>query len=304
MDKMKRHGYAAMIALAAVGCFAALCAKAAQPVPPNWDPFLTRSGALRFLHGHTQGMCVASNAVYMTLHKGIYKFDWYGRLLAYVDAPAHQGDICLWKDRLYTAMCVPEDVPKRGRIYVFDAENLNLLKMGEFEKPADGITCMDGVLIVGLGPVRDPGISANPLRGNWFGKFDAETLEPLCEPFLVDHGFDVSAGVQNMATDGEKLYINFYTPEEEYPCFFVFDKDFKVLQAHVFGWRHGVDLVGGGEPGAVRLIYALSINCWSQASKQQLDPAPSQTLFRYAELKDGKIRDITRYIKFRNEMKR
>ena len=95
----------------------------------------------------------------------------------------------------------------------------------------------------------------------------------------------------------------------------MFDKDFKVLQSHIFGWRHGLDLVGGGEPasvdgsgavkpGAVRLIYALTINCWSQASKLQLDPAPSQTLFRYAELKDGKLRDITRYIKFRNEMKR
>ena len=84
----------------------------------------------------------------------------------------------------------------------------------------------------------------------------------------------------------------------------MFEKNFKVLQAHVFGWRHGVDLVGGGEPGEVRLIYALNINCWSQASKLQLDPAPSQTLFRYAELKDGKIRDITRYIKFKNEMKR
>jgi hypothetical protein len=93
-------------------------------------------------------------------------------------------------------------------------------------------------------------------------------------------------------------------PEEDRHNRFVFDKDFKVLQSHVFGWRHGVDLVGGGEPGAVRLIYALTINCWSQASKQKLDPAPSQNLFRYVELKDGKIHDITRYIKFRNEKKR
>lgn len=304
MDKMKRHGYAATIALAAVGCFAALCAKAAQPVPPNWDPFLTRSGALRFLHGHTQGMCVASNAVYMTLHKGIYKFDWYGRLLAYVDAPAHQGDICLWKDRLYTAMCVPEDVPKRGRIYVFDAENLNLLKMGEFEKPADGITCMDGVLIVGLGPVRDPGISANPLRGNWFGKFDAETLEPLCEPFVVDHGYDVCAGVQNLATDGNLLYMNVYTPDEDYPCFFVMDRNFKVLSSHVFGWRHGFDLVGGGRDGAQRFVYALTINWMRPSQRQAPEPSPPQALLRYAELKNGEIRDISHNIFFRKEWKR
>ena len=55
----------------------------------------------------------------------------------------------------------------------------------------------------------------------------------------------------------------------------------------MFGWRHGLDVVGGGEPGAVRLIYALSLNSWSKASMLQIDPAPSQALFRYAELLDG-----------------
>ena len=278
-----------------------LAAHPAPPIPPNWEPILTRPGALAKGSGHLQGMCVTSNAIYATLHDGLYKFDWYGHLLMHVSADKHQGDICFWNGKLYTAVCGKQETPGHlGRIDVWD-ENLKLIKSSSFARSADGITCLDGVLYVGLGPARDP---AKPFRGNYFGKFDTETLQPLCEPFLVDHGYDASAGVQNIATDGEKLYINFYTPEEEYPCFFVFDKDFKVLQAHVFGWRHGVDLVGGGEPGEVRLIYALNINCWSEASKLQLDPAPSQTLFRYAELKDGKIRDITRYIKFRNEMKR
>ena len=273
----------------------------APPVPPNWEPILTRPGALAKGSGHLQGMCVTSNAIYGTLHDGLYKFDWYGRMIMRVRADKHTGDICFWNGKLYTAVCGKQETPgHRGRIDVWD-ENLKLIKSSSFARSADGITCLDGVLYVGLGPARDP---AKPFRGNYFGKFDAETLQPLCEPFLVDHGYDASAGVQNIATDGEKLYINFYTPEEDYPCFFVFDKDFKVLQSHVFGWRHGVDLVGGGEPGAVRLIYALTINCWSQASKQKLDPAPSQNLFRYVELKDGKIHDITRYIKFRNEKKR
>ena len=273
----------------------------APPIPPNWEPILTRPGALAKGSGHLQGMCVTSNAIYGTLHDGLYKFDWYGRMIMRVRADKHTGDICFWNGKLYTAVCGKQETPgHRGRIDVWD-ENLKLIKSSSFARSADGITCLDGVLYVGLGPARDP---AKPFRGNYFGKFDAETLQPLCEPFLVDHGYDASAGVQNIATDGEKLYINFYTPEEDYPCFFVFDKDFKVLQSHVFGWRHGVDLVGGSEPGVVRLIYALTINCWSKASKQPLDPAPSQNLFRYVELKDGKIHDITRYIKFRNEKKR
>jgi hypothetical protein len=281
----------------------AFAAKRNLPVPPNWDPFLTRSGALNYRHGHTQGMCVTSNNVYMTLHKGIYKFDWYGRLLARVEAPPHQGDICWWNGRLYVAMCVPDNVPKRGRIYVFD-ESLSLVKIGEFEKPADGIVCLDGVLYVGLGPVRDPSTGKPKLRGNWFGKFDAETLEPLCEPFVVDHGYDVSAGVQNLATDGERIYMSVYTPEEDYPCFFVMDKDLKVLSAHVFGWRHGFDVIGGGKNGAVRFVHATTINWMAAGSKLKPDPSPPQALVRYAELKDGEIRDMTHWIIFEKEKER
>ena len=294
------------LAVCAAGAVLSLCAWQV----PSWDARLTEPGAgLGMIGetwcGHVQGMCATSNALYFAFHNQILKTDWYGRFIKRVEAERHTGDICWWNGRLYTVVSVGgrrKETPKiTGAIQEYD-ENLTLLREVTWTgHGGDGITCLDGVLYVGLGPARDP---AKPFRGNYFGKFDAETLQPLCEPFLVDHGYDASAGVQNIATDGEKLYINFYTPEEDYPCFFVFDKDFNVLQSHVFGWRHGVDLVGGGEPGAVRLIYALTINCWSQASKQKLDPAPSQNLFRYAELKDGKINDITRYISFRNEKKR
>ena len=73
------------------------------------------------------------------------------------------------------------------------------------------------------------------------------------------------------------------------------------LQGRIWFEHDGEYILG---PGVVRLIYAVTPNCWSKASKLQLDPAPSQNLFRYAELKDGTIRDITRYIKFRNEKAR
>ena len=144
-------------------------------------------------------MCVTSNAIYGTLHDGLYKFDWYGRMIMRVRADKHTGDICFWNGKLYTAVCGKQETPgHRGRIDVWD-ENLKLIKSSSFARSADGITCLDGVLYVGLGPARDP---AKPFRGNYFGKFDAETLQPLCEPFLVDHGYDASAGVQNIATDG------------------------------------------------------------------------------------------------------
>ena len=55
-------------------------AQPAPPIPPNWEPILTRPGALAKGSGHVQGFCVTSNAIYATLHDGLYKFDWYGHL--------------------------------------------------------------------------------------------------------------------------------------------------------------------------------------------------------------------------------
>lgn len=280
--------------------FVAACAAAAanagemslpRPFPLTMTPILTRSGALARNDGHVQGICVSSNAIYMTQQSGIYKFDWHGRLIARTNSEKHQGDICLWNGRLYTAFCKAENVPMRGRIDVWD-EQLNRLGSVEFEKPADGITCLDGVLYVGLGSVKNP---KKPLRGNWFGKFDAETLAPLCEPFVVDHGFDTFCGVQNLATDGRLLYMNVYTPDEETPCFFVMDRNFKVISSHFFGWRHGMDVVGGGKEGAVRFIYAFTVNWLGDGVRLSEDPSLPQALMRYAELKDGRIRDITNY---------
>jgi len=294
---MKTTKAAILVAIAFAAGMSHAKLRTDMPEPPNWDAFLTRSGALQVRNGHTQGMCVSPNAVYMTLQSGIYKFDWYGRLLARVEAPKHQGDICWHAGRLYTAVDIPDpEEPARGRIFVYD-ENLSLLKTTSFEKPADGIVCMDGALIVGLGPVKDPATGEPKLRGNWFGKFDPETLEPLCEPFIVDHGWDVCAGVQNLATDGERLYMNVYTPTDNYPCFFVMDGNFNVLESHVFGWRHGFDIVAGGADGAVRLIYALTVN-WMRPSHDNRDPSPPQALMRYAEIGGGKISDVTRYIIF------
>ena len=289
-------------ALALAFALAARAANPAPPTPPSWGPILTRPGGLPLIKGHLQGFCVTSNAIYGTLQDGLYKYDWYGRLLKKAPASRHQGDICYWNGKLYTAVCSPTSNPRFGRIDVWN-EELEKVNSTQFANRADGIACIDGVLYVGLGSASIPG---KPDRGTYFGKFDAETLKPLCKPFMVDHGYKVFAGVQNIATDGKLLYMSFYTPNEDDPCFFVFDTDFKLLGAHVFGWRHGLDVVGGGEPGAVRFIYALTLNCWwrTVATRLPLDPAPSQLLFRYGELKDGKITDITQYISFRKEKKR
>ena len=271
---------------------------------PSWDPRLTEVGAVKEFVGktwcgHVQGMCANSNALYFAYHTQIVKTDWLGRLIKRVEVMRHTGDICLWNGRLYTAVCHSDTGEGRGRIQMFD-EDLNFIKEQTFARPADGITCLDGVLYVGLGPA---GTKEQPFRGNWYGKFDAETLKPLCEPFRLDHGFDCSAGVQNMTTDGKFIYANYYCPDEtaDTPCFIMFDKDMNVKGAHLFGWRQGVDVVPGGKDGAVRFVYCTTINWIGSSTKCAV---PVQGLVQFAELKDGKIRDISRHCIFRNPLDR
>ena len=263
---------------------------------PSWDPRLTQAGAVKEFVGktwcgHVQGMCANSNALYFAYHTQIVKTDWCGHLIKRVEVERHTGDICLWKGRLYTALCHADTGKGRGRIQVFD-EELNFIKEVPLARPADGITCLDGILYVGLGPA---GTKAEPYRGNWYGKFDAETLKPLCEPFRLDHGYDCCAGVQNMTTDGKYIYANYYCPDEtaDTPCFIVFDRDMNVKGAHLFGWRQGMDVVPGGKDGAVRFIYCTTINWYGTKHH-----AAVQALVQFAELKNGRIRDISRHCIF------
>ena len=131
-------------------------------------------------------------------------------------------NFCIWNGRLYTALCHDKDSPVRGRIRVY-GEELDFIAETSLPKDADGITCIGGVLYVGLGPAGTP---AEPYRGNWFCKYDATTLKPLCGPFRVDHGCDCCSGVQNLCTDGENVYMNVYCPDEtaDTPNFIVFDR--------------------------------------------------------------------------------
>ncbi len=277
---------------------------------PSWQVFLSAPDAVKKVvggkcSGHVQGMCVTSNALYFSFHNQIVKTDWKWRFLKRAEAVPHGGDICHWKGRVYVGAWEPP--AKKGEkgctaIRVYDAETLKPVKerrMPEWQNAADGITCLDGVIILGMG-MED---WSSPVGSrNYYGKFDAETLEPIGKPFVVDHGEQASCGAQNITTDGRYIYACYYTSDEaaRTPNFIVFDKDFKVVGKHLFGWTHGVDVVPGGEDGAVRFAWCTTLNNnWDYDS-----PIMPQMLVRFAELKDVKISDITIYIWFKKQMKR
>jgi hypothetical protein len=250
-------------------------------------------------------MCVTSNAFYFSFHNQIVKTDWKGLLLKRAAVVPHGGDICHWNGRVYVGVWEEPKV-KGGKwctvIKVYDDETLELLKekrMPEWTKACDGITCLDGVIYLAMGPEDWNSPVGNR---NSYGKFDAETLEPIGKPFVVDHGEQASCGAQNLTTDGTYIYACYYTSDEaaRTPNFIVFDKDFNVKGKYLFGWTHGVDVVPGGRDGAVRFAWATTLNNnWDRKS-----PIVSQVLVRFAELKNGEISDMSKYIGFKKPMKR
>ena len=107
---MNRIAFALAVAIAIVVRCDAIDLSRENWKVPSWDPRLTQPGAvLEYVNktwcGHVQGMCASSNALYFAFHTHILKTDWYGHLIKRVEVERHTGDICLWKGRLYTALC-------------------------------------------------------------------------------------------------------------------------------------------------------------------------------------------------------
>ena len=111
---------------------------------------------------------------------------------------------------------------------------VKLHKLEDWHWGTDGITCLDGVIYMCMGAYAPDKTG----HKNWYGKFDAETLKPIGEPFIVDHGEDSSCGSPN----------------------------------------------------------------WLQSRQQPV--LPVQGVVKFAELKDGKFVDITRYGVFDKQIER
>ena len=133
-------------------------------------------------------------------------------------------------------------------------------------------------------------------RTCWYGKFNAETLEPIGEPFGEDHGDDSVCGSQNMTTDGKYIYSSHYTHDEaeRTPNVVVHDKDtFKVVAKYRFGWNHGIDVVPGGKNGAVRFAWVITPN-WTTPDKH--DPHVNvHGIVHFVEVRDGQVFDFTEH---------
>ena len=155
----------AMLLAAVAACAPVARAEMGTWKVPSWQAFLSAPGAVKKIinekdgkcPGHSQGMCVTSNAFYFSFHNQIVKTDWKGLLLKRVAVVPHGGDICHWNGRVYVgAWEPPKQKGEKGctSIRVYDADTLEPVKerrMPEWQNAADGITCLDGVIILGMG---------------------------------------------------------------------------------------------------------------------------------------------------------
>lgn len=211
-----------------------------KPLP---EPFTVGAEGFKSSAGHIQGIAASEDAIYLSQKSRICKADWSGKVLLTKDVISHTGDICWWNGRLYASIAITENddsnTPGRGVIMVFN-EKLQMVKEVELDRRVDGITCMDGILYVGMGSKDFP--SSNAHRINILGRFDAKTLKEVAPRTEFDYGYETTFGVQDMASDGTLVYASFY-PVGSAPAMVAFDKDMKVVKTFNDSASNGLDLM-------------------------------------------------------------
>lgn len=239
--------------------------------------------------GHVQGAACSDDAVYLSQKSFLYKFGWDGKLLAKVAVTNHTGDICFHDGCVYTSVCLYEG-ENRGRIQVFSGKDLSFVRESPgFQRPADGIAYVNGVFYVGLGSnyVNPP----KPHPSNWVCRFDARTLQPLEEKRTFEYGHLTRYGVQDIATDGSRLFIAFYAVKDA-PAVVVTDSDWNILQkAEGFTAANGFDLLPARMRGD-RLRF-LRVNTMSPRRCDDSSKKGVGASLSFYEFRDGAFIDIT-----------
>ena len=263
----------------------------------EWTDFNTITTAPEALgnewHGHCQGMCFGTNAIYFSHGNIIVKTDLKGDFIcATTDVASHNGDICCWSNYVFTgvvnneiaAIWVYKDNGDRlEKIMQYKPEGLKLWGDTQYNwAGADGITCLDGTIYLGLG--NNP----NEFR-NYYGKFKFDpannTIVPLNGSNIyvhVDSILGSTDGAQNMCTDGTYIYASHYTSNPETENIVQFDTNFNVVAKHKFGCGYGLDWMPGGMP-AVERRFAW---CASKNYKGD-DPGPAYDEVHFGALTNG-----------------
>ena len=200
----------------------------------NYVPIIAGKGELDAVVGHIQGICASDDALYISHQKGIFKLDWQGRVLKYVKAENHTGDLCFYNGRVYSAIaCYDPKLKGKGAIQEYSSD-LDVLRRYALPFPIDGIAVLDGHFYFGVGP--------NPPkahRGNRLGKL-ATDFSGEISFVKIDHGYPTRWGTQAITVCKNQLFVSFYgakTPMETA----VFDGSGKLVNVLKFGANYGFE---------------------------------------------------------------
>ena len=273
-----------------IGALGSVClAIAAYAAVPEKIPAVVFEDVFDPSASHVQGACCSDDAVYLTQRTALYKFGWDGKLLAKVAVTNHTGYICFHDGKVYTSVCLYEG-ENRGRIQVFDGKDLSFVRESPgFPRPADGIAYIDGVFYVGLGSnfARPP----EPHPVNWVCRFDAKTLRPLEEKRDFNYGYLTRFGVQDIATDGKRLFIAFYAVKGA-PAVVVTDTDWNILQkVSGFTASNGLDLLPARLRGDKLRFFKVTTS--SPPRRDNPSKKGIGASLSFYEYKDGAFIDIT-----------
>jgi hypothetical protein len=104
---------------------------------------------------HLQGVATDERAIYWSWTDALVKTDMQGRLMKRVNAPSHQGDLCVVKDKVFVAVNLGKFNEPAGKadswVYAYDAATLDLLSrhpVPELVHGAGGIAYGDGKFLV------------------------------------------------------------------------------------------------------------------------------------------------------------
>lgn len=225
---------------------------------PTPEPFTVGPEAFNPQGSHIQGIAASEEALYLSQAQHLTKVTWTGEYLASHAVPNHTGDLCWYEGELYAALALsdseagPMADPSAGvgKIQVFD-KDLNLVREEKINRRTDGITCMDGVLYVGMGSKTQPSRDAH--RINIIARFDAKTLKEIAPRVEFDYGYETNYGVQNITNDGKNIYFSFYSVEGA-PQIAVTDKDLNVIGTKFLSANQGLDVMPGRMSGGKLLF--------------------------------------------------
>lgn len=177
-----------------------------------------------------------------------------------------------------------------GRIQVFDGKDLSLVRESPgFQRPADGIAYADGIFYVGLGSNYAKPHEPHPV--NWVCRFDAKTLRPLEEKREFNYGHLTQYGVQDIATDGKRLFIAFYAVQGA-PAVVVTDTDWNILRKVTgFSASNGLDLLPKRLSG--EKIRFLCVTTLQPPRRDNPAQKGIGACLNFYEFRDGAFLDIT-----------